>query len=75
VVGLPLDGGADRPALTPRDLEVLGHLAAGMSTARIATALSISANTTRTRIRRLQGKLLVTGRDDVVPAARRRGLV
>jgi len=68
--------GSARPhALNPRDREVLRHLAAGRSTAQIAAALSVSANTARTRIRRVSAKLAVTGRVEVVGAARSLGLV
>lgn len=65
-------GGA--PALSPRDLELLHHLALGRSTAGIAAAMSISSNTARTRIRRVQRKLAVPSRRHAVLAARRLGL-
>jgi len=45
-------------------------LARGRSTTQIAVLLSVSRNTARTRIRRLQGKLAVGGREAVVRAAR-----
>jgi DNA-binding CsgD family transcriptional regulator len=70
--GGPSDGA---PALTERDLAVLRLLATGGSTGRIAAALAISTNTVRARIRRLQAKLSVSGRGQVAPAARARGLV
>src|SRR6476661_6291171 len=41
-------------SLTGRDLEALQHLAAGRSTAAIAEAMSISTNTVRGHIHRLQ---------------------
>jgi len=62
-------------ALNRRDREVLRQLAAGRSTAQIAAALSVSANTARTRIRRLSAKLAVRDRGEVVTAARGLGLV
>lgn len=62
-------------SLTRRDLEVLHHLAAGRSTAAIAAAMSVSTNTVRTRIHRLQNKLGGLGRDQVVPRARTLGLL
>jgi ATP/maltotriose-dependent transcriptional regulator MalT len=58
-----------------RDLEVLYHLAAGRSTAAIATAMSISTNTVRTHVHHLQNKLGVPVRDQVVPRARALGLL
>jgi DNA-binding CsgD family transcriptional regulator len=68
---------ASRPlaTLTGRDLEALHHLAAGRSTAAIAAAMSVSTNTVRTRIHRLQNKLGAPARDQVVPRARALGLL
>ena len=69
------DGAPQRMPLTGRDLEALRHLAAGRSTAGIATAMSISTNTVRTRIRRLQAVLGAPARDQVVPRARTLGVL
>lgn len=69
------DGSRPTAALTGRDLEALHHLAAGRSTAAIAAAMSISTNTVRTRIHRLQNKLGAPARDQVVPRARALGLL
>jgi DNA-binding CsgD family transcriptional regulator len=66
-------GGA--PALTARDRELVHHLAKGRSTAQIAAAMSVSSNTTRTRIRRVRAKLAVDARGEVVPVARARGAI
>jgi LuxR family maltose regulon positive regulatory protein len=63
------------PMLNDRDLEVLRHLAGGMSTAGIAAAMSISGNTVRTRIRRLLGKFAVIRRDQAVRRARALGII
>jgi DNA-binding CsgD family transcriptional regulator len=63
------------PELTARDRELVHHLALGRSTAQIAAAMSVSSNTTRTRIRRVQAKLAVDARGEVVPVARARGAV
>jgi DNA-binding CsgD family transcriptional regulator len=73
----PVPPPAGRPAglLTDRDRELVGHLAGGRSTAQIAAAMSVSGNTARTRIRRISGKLAVTGRNELVSAARARGLL
>ncbi|MGY1643634.1 response regulator transcription factor [Geodermatophilus sp. SYSU D00703] len=68
----PADGA---PVLTDRDVELLRHLAEGRSTAQIAVAMSVTSNTARTRIRRVQGKLAVAGRRQVVDAARGRGVL
>ncbi|MGY1746941.1 LuxR C-terminal-related transcriptional regulator [Blastococcus sp. SYSU D00695] len=61
--------GSGSAPLNPRDLQVLVALAQGRSTAQIASVLAVSRNTARTRIRRLQGKLAVVGRDGVVRVA------
>jgi DNA-binding CsgD family transcriptional regulator len=63
------------PKATGRDLELLQHLADGLSTARVAAAMSITTNTARTRIRRLEYKLSVVGREQIVDCARQLGLV
>jgi DNA-binding NarL/FixJ family response regulator len=69
----PVPNGA--AILNPRDIQVLEGLAEGRSTARIASALSISQNTARTRIRRVQRKFGVTDRTAAVRAARDLGVV
>jgi DNA-binding CsgD family transcriptional regulator len=67
-VEAPGTGGA--PALNERDLELLHHLANGMSTGRIAVAMSVTTNTARTRIRRVQRKLAAARRGQMVARAR-----
>jgi DNA-binding CsgD family transcriptional regulator len=63
------------PSLNQRDLELLRHLADGRSTGQIAAAMSVTSNTTRTRIRRVQRKLGAARRTQVVVAARQFGVV
>jgi DNA-binding CsgD family transcriptional regulator len=69
----------DEPArlhpLNPRDIEVLRCLADGKSTAQIAAVLCVSGNTARTKIRRVQDKLDVAGREAAVQAAQDLGVV
>jgi ATP/maltotriose-dependent transcriptional regulator MalT len=62
-------------ALSPRDVLVLHCLAAGRSTAQIARSLSVSSNTARTRIRRVEAKLDVSERGAAVRAAEALGLL
>jgi ATP/maltotriose-dependent transcriptional regulator MalT len=62
-------------ALNHRDIQVLTCLADGNSIAQIATVLSVSRNTVRTRIRRIQGKLDVADREATVRAAEQLGIV
>jgi DNA-binding CsgD family transcriptional regulator len=54
---------------------LLQHLAEGRSTSEIAAAMSVTRNTVRTRIRRVQGKLAVPARGRVVDAARDLGVI
>jgi ATP/maltotriose-dependent transcriptional regulator MalT len=62
-------------ALNHRDIQVLTCLADGDSIAQIATVLSVSRNTVRTRLRRIQGKLDVADREATVRAAEHLGIV
>jgi DNA-binding CsgD family transcriptional regulator len=75
VTGRPLVGGQDGFALNRRDVEVLRFLVEGKSTAQIAAGLTVSPNTARTKIRRLQGKLQVSDRPAAVRMARDLGVV
>lgn len=75
----PADGDARHPdgapGLNERDLELLRHLADGRSTPQIAAAMSVTSNTARTRIRRVQRKLATARRGQIVEAARERGVI
>ena len=62
------------PTLTPRDVELLSHLAARRSMSQIAAAMSVTTNTARTRIRRVERKLGAAGRDQAARRARDLGL-
>jgi LuxR family maltose regulon positive regulatory protein len=57
-------------ALTPKELEVLGHLAEMLTTEEIASAMYISVNTVRTHVRNILRKLGVSRRQAAVRAAR-----
>lgn len=61
--------------LTPREREVLGHIAAGRTNAEIAEVLSLSPQTVRNYAARVYGKLGVHSRAEAVVWARERGLV
>jgi DNA-binding CsgD family transcriptional regulator len=58
-----------RPPLTPREREVRGLLAGGMSGARIAAELFLSPETVRTHIRNAMGKLGASTRSQAVALA------
>lgn len=61
--------------ITPRELEILEHIAAGMSTREIAAALFVSENTVKTHASRLFDKLNVNRRTQAVRAAKQFGLI
>jgi ATP/maltotriose-dependent transcriptional regulator MalT len=61
--------------LTARELEVLGHLADGLSNKAIASRLGISDETVKFHLSAIFGKLGASNRTDAVRQAVRRGLV
>ena len=61
--------------ITPRELEILRHVAAGMSTREIAAALFVSENTVKTHASRLFDKLNVRRRTQAVHVAKQLGLI
>ena len=61
--------------ITPRELEILEHIAGGMSTREIAARLFVSENTVKTHASRLFGKLQVNRRTQAVDVAKRFGLI
>jgi DNA-binding CsgD family transcriptional regulator len=65
----------DAPHLTPRQAEVLRHLAVGASTEQIARELNISVETARNHIRAVLRKLDARSRLEAVAKARRQGLI
>lgn len=75
----PLDRGRradDRNEwLTPREGEVLEHLAAASTPAEIAAALDVSEHTVRTHVQNLLAKLGATSKVDAVARARSLGLL
>ncbi|WP_433337461.1 LuxR C-terminal-related transcriptional regulator [Spirillospora sp. CA-294931] len=70
-------GPAPAPAphvLTPREREVLCHLARGMANRAIARDLGISEGTVKLHVNRILGKLLVSSRVQATIYAHRHGL-
>ena len=65
----------DLPALTPRELAILGALVQTGSLAEIAGMHFVSVNTVKSQLRGLYRKLGVSGRDDALREALRRGVL
>ncbi len=65
----------DWQRLTPRELDVLGLVAAGETTAGIAVRLDVTAATVRTHVEHMRGKLGVATRAAMVAQAFRLGLL
>ena len=61
--------------ITPRELEILEHIASGKSTREIAEALFVSENTVKTHASRLFDKLGVNRRTQAVHEGKRQGLI
>lgn len=61
--------------LSPRELEVLEHLAAGRSNAEIARALFLAPGTVKAHLNHIFGKLQATSRLQAVTHAREAGLL
>jgi DNA-binding NarL/FixJ family response regulator len=69
-----LNGAASKPALTPRETEVLSHVADGLSHQEIGSRLSISPETVRTHVRKACERLNARTRTHAVATALRLGL-
>jgi DNA-binding NarL/FixJ family response regulator len=61
--------------LTPREVQVLNHLAKGLANKEIADVLSISEHTTKDHLKSILAKLRVADRTEAVTAAIQRGII
>jgi LuxR family transcriptional regulator, maltose regulon positive regulatory protein len=68
------DPGAKTP-LTPRELQILGLVASGMSNKRIAATLDITLETVKWNLKNVFVKLGVSSRYDAMTWARQQGLI
>ena len=68
-------GAKDRPGLSAREREILGHIAEGRSAPEIAKLLFLSPATVKTHLGALYEKLGVSDRAAAVAEAMRRGLL
>jgi DNA-binding CsgD family transcriptional regulator len=71
----PLPTSEPTPHLTPRQMDVLRHLAAGHSTEHIARRLGIATETVRNHVRGIMGRLEVHTRLEAVIRANDLGLI
>ena len=75
---VPFDGNPQAVAslgLSPRELAVLGELAAGRSNKEIAQRLAVSPNTVKTHVAQVYRKLGATRRTDAINRARELGIL
>jgi DNA-binding CsgD family transcriptional regulator len=73
--GEPVPAAGRSPHLTPRQMDVLRHLAAGHSTERIAESLGISTETVRNHVRGILERLDTHSRLEAVIRAHTLGLI
>jgi DNA-binding NarL/FixJ family response regulator len=71
---IALGGAQSKPMLTPREAEVLAHVADGLSHEEIGRRLSISPETVRTHVRKACERLNARTRTHAVATALRLGL-
>jgi len=71
----PAAGGQDATLLTPKEREILGQLAQGLSNKRIAEALYVTPATVKTHLAHIYAKLGARGRHEALTHALSMGLL
>lgn len=71
----PSEEAVEQRGLSARELEVLQHMASGMSNAQIADKLFVSVSTVKTHSSRIFEKLEVSRRTEAVNVARKFGII
>lgn len=71
----PTGEAVEQIGLSARELEVLQHMASGMSNAQIADKLFVSVSTVKTHSSRIFEKLEVSRRTEAVNVARKFGII
>jgi DNA-binding NarL/FixJ family response regulator len=66
---------ADHAPLTPRELEVLGLIAQGLTNRQLAHSLGFKEETAKMHVRNIMDKLQVQDRTEAVTLALRRGII
>jgi DNA-binding NarL/FixJ family response regulator len=74
-IGQRLSRASEGDELTPRETEVLRHLALGLSNRAIASALNVSEETVKTHVANVLSKLQAVNRAQAAVQALKRGLV
>ena len=66
---------SERPALTPREIDVLELVAEGLRNKEIASSLGLSETTVQVHVKNILSKLRVNDRTAAVNVALRRGII
>lgn len=70
-----IEGGIDKPALTPRERQILSHIANGHTTKSIAETLALSPKTIENHRANIMAKLEVSSMAELLAYALREGLL
>jgi DNA-binding NarL/FixJ family response regulator len=74
-IALRLADGMSREEMTPRELEILGHMSKGLRNREIGRRLGITEQTVKVHVKNILSKLQVEDRVQAILIALRRGIV